>query len=416
MYWSRYKVYLFGKFALFPERYTDVDLKYNDFKSFIAYHHIEQLVTELKEYEKSGYFKVSIKFSREYINNEIAKNKMSYYVTLNPGRGTYKNRENYGLGNAINAVKNSKPLLEKELNILLEKIPRNELERYLKFTISNINKEKFITELMDYLKKYKNNRLTTGGITKPEVYENQISRLLIAIKKYYNAQRLRPIINVSDVWSNPHNDVALYTFWELLLTQQVIFQNINIINMGYKSELINRKHRGMIRSESLVASPYAEIEIINEKIIGIISGRSQVMKIQQPSVIYPNITANKISNLSNKIENNHEVYIILKNHYVSLEVDRKYTYTIKSLRYDSPQYNFIKYILNNTNRYIDISIIHDEVSMCKAKHDMTELVRECGFNRNSKKIFFPNTTSTKVYFNKTSTLTDKQIRELLNRK
>ena len=390
MYWSRYKVYFFGKFALFPESYTDVEFKYNDFNAFIAYHNIEQLVAELKEYEKSGYFNVSIRFSSEYITNEIAKNKMSYSVTLMPGRSVHRIKENYGLGNAINAVKDNMPLSGKELSFLLDTIPIDEIKRYLKFTVSNINIEKFKNELVYYLKKYQKNELTTRGPTKPEVYENQSSRLFIAMQKNYSAQRLRPIISYSDIWSNNNNDVALHTFWELLLTQHLILHKARILNMGYKNELAHKKYNGILRSDSLLVSPYAEIEIIDENTVAILSNRHAQTTIQTPKVIYPNHIANSTSNDYRGEHTTASVRMIDGN--VTFVLSSGGNIHLTHLRTDSQKYNFMNYMLIHPDERIGRAKIQTEATGCKSVKNLRAMITRIGFNKNLKTLFFPDSS------------------------
>ncbi len=74
-------------------------------------------------------------------------------------------------------------------------------------------------------------------------------------------------------------------------------------------------------------------------------------------------------------------------------------YTLgKPLRFDSPPYNFMNYILKNHDRPISIHEIQENVQGCKTKNDLSELVRACHFGKDMKRIFFERTTRKTVRF------------------
>lgn len=68
------------------------------------------------------------------------------------------------------------------------------------------------------------------------------------------------------------------------------------------------------------------------------------------------------------------------------------------LREQGPYYNFMHYMQSHTNKSIAGSDIRDQVEGCSIKKDMTELVRNCHFNKELKSIFFEGTTKTNVIF------------------
>ena len=87
---------------------------------------------------------------------------------------------------------------------------------------------------------------------------------------------------------------------------------------------------------------------------------------------------------------------------------------IKKLRNDHAPSNFMRYMLQNPDTYIDTAQIQDEVSMCSTKKDMTELVRQCGFNKTIKRYIFNGTTKDKVRLVSTATLPSEIVAQLLS--
>ncbi|MEX0748779.1 MAG: hypothetical protein WD467_03305 [Candidatus Saccharimonadales bacterium] len=81
----------------------------------------------------------------------------------------------------------------------------------------------------------------------------------------------------------------------------------------------------------------------------------------------------------------------------------------KPLRYDSPPYNFMRYILKNHDRPISIHEIQEKVEGCKTKTDLSELVRNCHFNRELKKIFFERTTQKTIRFTPWKEISGEQL-------
>lgn len=81
---------------------------------------------------------------------------------------------------------------------------------------------------------------------------------------------------------------------------------------------------------------------------------------------------------------------------IVLTLDDNRNLVIKKLRTDQAPLFFIRYLLLNPNQLITRTVIQTSVEMCAQKDDMTELVRQCGFNKSLKKYFFNGTSKTKV--------------------
>jgi hypothetical protein len=90
------------------------------------------------------------------------------------------------------------------------------------------------------------------------------------------------------------------------------------------------------------------------------------------------------------------------------------TVIIKKLRNDQAPVYFMRYMLQNPDRFIDTAQIQDEVNMCSQKKDMTELVRQCGFNKAIKRYFFNGTTKDKVRLITTVKLPSEIVAQILS--
>lgn len=264
LYWPSSKVYFFGKFALFASNYDGKELMIESFDGFFTNQSVVDLINTLKNYQKDGYFKLSIVFSDKYIEQEIAKLKMSSMASMSPGWRPYKTGKNYGLGIAYKPVKDKNPLNDKQLDFILESFSESELEQYIRITITEIGIEKFKSELTEYLKKYQNDELTTGERIKPEVYDNQLLRLFIAAKHHYSKDKFRPILDINDIWGDYKAGDSRHTFWELILSQVLLTGNIRIIYFNWGDDLHVKKYRGAALRSRVKGVPFAEIEIMNE--------------------------------------------------------------------------------------------------------------------------------------------------------
>lgn len=82
----------------------------------------------------------------------------------------------------------------------------------------------------------------------------------------------------------------------------------------------------------------------------------------------------------------------------------------KPLRFDSPAYNFMRYLEVHNNTTINKHDIQENVDGCKRKQDMTELVRAARFDKELKKIFFEGTTKSSVRFTPTKKLAGNELK------
>lgn len=87
----------------------------------------------------------------------------------------------------------------------------------------------------------------------------------------------------------------------------------------------------------------------------------------------------------------------------------------KPLQYGRAPYNFMRYMEKNAFKGVNIHDIREEVEGCKGKTDLTELVRNCHFDKYFKKIFFERTTTTIVRFTPFRELSGEELDEYVNR-
>jgi hypothetical protein len=85
--------------------------------------------------------------------------------------------------------------------------------------------------------------------------------------------------------------------------------------------------------------------------------------------------------------------------------------SIKSLRTDGPQFHFMNYVLAHPTVDIGRALIQ-ELEGCATKRDLTELVRNSGFDRELKQIFFPKCTQKTIRFTPTKEVSVLQAEQL----
>jgi hypothetical protein len=95
-------------------------------------------------------------------------------------------------------------------------------------------------------------------------------------------------------------------------------------------------------------------------------------------------------------------------------------YTVAKLHVGRAPYDFMHYLFLLDNSDIDVTIddIHDDekgVKSCSARDDLTELVRDCGFDKALKDAFFPTVKKDKVHFRPVTELNTKQFNALKKR-
>jgi len=85
-----------------------------------------------------------------------------------------------------------------------------------------------------------------------------------------------------------------------------------------------------------------------------------------------------------------------------------------NLQYGRAPYNFMQYLFAHKYQTINIHDIQEEVDGCQSKTDLTELVRNCHFDKRLKKIFFERLTKKSVRFKPLMELRGEELRDFEN--
>ncbi|HJQ09212.1 MAG TPA: hypothetical protein VJ836_07065 [Candidatus Saccharimonadales bacterium] len=92
---------------------------------------------------------------------------------------------------------------------------------------------------------------------------------------------------------------------------------------------------------------------------------------------------------------------------ILIGIKGKELFTIKSLRIDSGPYNFMHYVQAHTNQNIGIGDIQ-LIAGCQSYKDLPEVVRQLGFSKELKDIFFDGTSKKTVRFTPVKELSSQQ--------
>lgn len=260
------------------------------------------------------------------------------------------------------------------------------------YKISNINTQKATDDLMEYLRSWQQNKLEVLSAAKPPDYEYQQKLLLDAVVYGYTQQHQeQPRIKLADIFGSPDDYDYEPPFWELALAFHLLDHRAEIISMGY-----DQRKDGLYEASS---QPFIEYRFTDKKLL-------QWLKA-------PHNTSTEVLEANSPASHGARVILDDKG-FVRVKLDNDTEYQIKKLRYEGAPYNFLRYVLDNPNKSMDITEIHDRVRDCRSKQDMTELVRQCGFNETLKESFFVGTTRQKVRLTQNVTLNSEQLDLLKN--
>lgn len=257
-YKPQYWVFLFGQCALFPEKLEGRLLSKEELAHYIpAYSSTSELIAYLQGYEQENYFKIETTLDSGYL--EWERNQAIMDSRTDPLYSDPYSPPD--IGAVRRKVEKQAPLTTKDVNRLLEPALRTKTEQYLRFKITDIVKTKFYDELVVYLTKYQQDELTTGHETDPENFEGQQHKLWDAVAKDIQHGN-KPTIKQTDVWQTP---TGHETFWELILTYQLLTNEIKIANMGYNDRPTQTLATGIFTLARTGTVPFAKIIIMADK-------------------------------------------------------------------------------------------------------------------------------------------------------
>lgn len=200
MYWSQQEVFLMGTLSLFPDKLKDKPITpEGEWRHYFNNNYFEQLAQQLNKYKQAGY----IDFDEETVKvMPIGSKDAPNFHTVTDS-----------------------------------------------FTITEVDANKVMGDLVQYLKKWCNDRLLTNTAYKPDDSAHQHEKLLAALARVYDRQDM-PRVNVVDVFGD-NVDYNL-PFWETVLAPQLIDNQYEIRQMDYDAN--NREQ------------PFVDIKITDVKL------------------------------------------------------------------------------------------------------------------------------------------------------
>lgn len=253
-----------------------------------------------------------------------------------------------------------------------------------RYVISFIDHEKFRIKLINYLEKFRNDELVVETSKKTK----QFNELQESLCKYLTKNtRSRTVINPFNIWPNWTDGYGdLYPFWEIILSLTVLSHDTKLHNIGYFSEIND--------INNYIDVPYAEIEIINKDILQNNDTKQNVGRFRA-NLILKNISSSQ-----------HDLFLEVENHGI---------YCLKkSLKTDLSPHALLMYLLSHRGEKISLKEARIRIESFDRVKNLSEVLRQCGFNQELKSLFFDISTKTSVQIKKDIYLSKSEI-GLLNK-
>ncbi len=280
--------------------------------------------------------------------------------------------------------------------VILDDYKRDGYIKYKKvnglYEIIGMDIKKAERDLVQYLQQWQHDELLAISAGKPPDPERQKELLLAAIVRDYSNHKNRQRITLEDVFGKPGSHAYKPTFWELVLSYQLLDKKIEITYMDYG------KREDWLYNDDY--QPTVELKIVDQDLASSIKRQSASAQFTPPD--------NEPQSVSIAMTTEGAVYANIANN----------KHLIKKLRRDSAPYNFMNYMLGHQNQDTARGVVQSEVDGCAAKNDMTELAKACGFTKELQPLkakYFGGTTKTKVHFTATAELARDQIELLVQR-
>jgi hypothetical protein len=238
-------------------------------------------------------------------------------------------------------------------------------------------------ELVAYLTKFQESKLTSGTRDMPESFAVQREKLLDVMRKKL------PEYGYHQAISGSGFDTSIPKFWELIFTLHYVTHEIELT--GNMSNDAAQIAPGVSTARTI---PFAEFEIV---------GKHLRQAIAQPPQTVIQATSEPAA---------HRVSIIMEANTVCALLPNGNKHPIKTLRVDHGPYNFMQYALAHPNTDLPLAIVQTQIEGCMATKNLTELIRACGFDKALKRMFFPGATAKKARFKQAVDLTSTQINSL----
>jgi len=232
------------------------------------------------------------------------------------------------------------------------------------------------TELIDYLKDYYRDELSTGSRVKPEQFTSQQERLLHATREKFNKYHYSPVIELTDIWKDTKDrDPLVTTFWELIFTEHFVTGYIKIVNIGYDGTYSASLGHGEL------PLPYVEFRVEVGSLLQKVLEPPKLQKIQ----------------LANEEPVKQRVRLIMAGNFIFAELGngKRYKISKKELRTDLAPYCLMKYLTKYPTTTITLDNVK-KIDGCEDVRNLGEVIRQCGFDEYGKRIFLAISTANKV--------------------
>jgi len=233
------------------------------------------------------------------------------------------------------------------------------------FVIDDIDDGKFTDYLYEYLEKFRNDELLGDASNKPEPFKALQKRLYAYLS---DSTRTEPVINPTNIWSDwIAGDMRQRPFWEVILTSDMVNSDTKTLDIGISAT------KNSINDE--ISVPFAKLAIQNPAAIA-----------SDTKIYTKRLAANlEIRNFGN---NERKLILVLENEQSFIFHD--------SLRTDMPPHSLMKHLIANPGKQTTISYVRTKLDGCADVKNLSEVIRDCDFDKTLKDIFFDEMSRTSV--------------------
>lgn len=260
------------------------------------------------------------------------------------------------------------------------------------YKIIDVNTKKAAKDLTQYLKEWQQSKLVSLSASKPPDPAYQKELLLDAIVRARANHQNEPRITLENVYGERGDYTYEPPFWELTLSYHLLESKVDIIDIGY-----DQRKDGLYED---YIQPFVDFKIVDKRLLSIIHKRlAQKSKTMAPSTLDDNVTALK-----------QRAQLTMPDKYIFVELDNNKRIKINEheLRTDLAPYSLIKRILKHPTIPVTLQEAR-KLDGCEDVRNLSEVIRQCGFSVDKKKLFFEITTAKKVQLKKDVYLSPEEI-------
>lgn len=266
------------------------------------------------------------------------------------------------------------------------------------YKITGVNSSKAADDLTKYLHRWHHNELLSLPASKPPDAAHQRSLLSDALVRAYVINRNEPRITLKDIYGEPSDRTYEPTFWELVLSWQLLDKQVEITYMDYA-----RRVDGLYDDD---AQPLIDFTIADKNLASEVEQRvTQGAKSAAPTTL-----SDIVPTPSGGTPTKRAGRVVKDGRLVLVAITGDNTYTIARLEEGGTYDKFMDYVLDKNNIDIDINLedIKAEKGLQAAKN-LSLLARYSGFVKPFKQAFFTTSKKEKIRFKRVASLNDEQI-------